>query len=234
MLDAVKYDDCAALFRRYDIELSESAYITFSEYLELLRSAGQNLTAVREPDQIWIRHFLDSAFISRYIGRDSSLLDIGTGGGIPAIPLAILRHDLHISMLDSENSKIEFCREVIQTLHLNCQAICARAEELAHDVSYRENYDYAVSRAMSQGSMLSELALPFVKPGGSLIAMKGRSFDDSIERFTEAAEALGAERPEYISYEIENERKTVVITRKSVETPAIFPRRYAKIKRNPL
>ena len=234
MLDAVKYDDCASLFDKYEIELSESAYIRFSEYLELLRSANQNLTAVLEPEEIWIRHFLDSAYISRYIGSDSSLLDIGTGGGIPAIPLAILRRDLHISMLDSENSKIAFCREAIQKLHLNCQAICARAEELAHDISYREHFDYAVSRAMSQGSMLSELSLPFVKPGGALIAMKGRSFDDSVERFTDAAAALGAEQPAFISYEIEHERKTVVITGKEKETAGIYPRRYAKIKRNPL
>ena len=234
MFDCTRFGDCAKLFQKYAIELKQEAFQGLTIYMEHLLHAKQNLTAVSEPNQIWVRHFLDSAYISRYIKTGASVLDIGTGGGIPAIPLAILRPDLSVTMLDSESSKIEFCKFVCESLNLKCQTLCGRAEELAHEADYREQFDYAVSRAMAQGSMLSELSLPFVKTGGKLLAMKGRSFDESEERFAEAADALNADVPQILPYEIENEPKYLVVIEKKQSTPLKYPRRFAKIKRNPL
>lgn len=234
MFDCKQFRSCEELFSRYEIYLSEQQYRILSEFANMLLSARQNLTAVSDPSQVWIRHFLDSAYLLRYFPPNSSIIDIGTGGGIPGIPLAILRPDLNLTLLDSELSKIEFCRSAVITLGLNCTAVNGRAEELAHQTEYREQFDFAVSRAVALGSMLSELALPYVKPGGALIAMKGRGFDADTERFSQAALALNASEPVVTSYLLENEQKYLIITGKEQTTPSIYPRRFAKMKREPL
>ena len=194
----------------------------------------QNLSAINNPHDIWIRHFLDSAILIHHFPQNANIIDIGTGGGIPGIPLAVFRPDLHITLLDSELSKIDFCKKAVDALSLECETLAARAEDIGHDAEFRERFDFAVSRAMAQGSMLCELSLPLVKPNGALIAMKGRAFDLIAERFTSAAEALNAEQPVVLEYQLEGELKYLVTVRKSGPSPEKYPRRFAKIKRDPL
>ena len=223
-----------SLFSKYGIQLTETQYQKLANYAEMLINEKQNLSAVRDAEAVWVRHFLDSSYLSQHLDVDSKVLDMGTGGGIPAIPLAILRPDLQISMLDSEQNKIDFCTRVIAALSLNANAICARAEELAHDNQFRNTFDFVVSRAMASGSMLCELSVSFLKIGGKLIAMKGRSFDPNSERFHSAAITLHCAEPNYLGYKLENEDKVLVFVQKSAETDLKYPRRFAKIKRNPL
>ena len=232
----MQYSDARELFHRYEIDLSEKAFRLLAEYAALLlqESEVQNVTAVRTEDEIWTRHFLDSAYTLRDLPDCSRIIDIGTGGGVPGIPLSILNPTLNITLLDSELRKIEFCNRCIQALYLRAEAICGRAEELAHEAAYREQFDFAVSRAMASGTMLSELALPFVRIGGRLIAMKGRGYDPSFERFESAAPVLGGVLLDPIPYELEGEQKTLIIVDKAEQTDAKYPRRFAKIKRNPL
>ena len=231
----MQYTTCAAMFARNQMELKQSSYDMLSQYADRLiqESEKQNVTAVRTLPEIWSRHFLDSAYLLPYI-QSGKVLDLGTGGGIPAIPLAILNSNIEITMLDSELRKIEFCKETIAVLGISADAVCGRAEELARESAYEAQFDYVVSRAMASGSMLSELAVRFLRVGGKLLAMKGRQYDPDQERFHEAASALGCTVVDEISYQLENEQKYLIVLQKDMETPAQYPRRFAKIKRNPL
>ena len=224
------------LFAKYGISLQSEQYRKLVRYAELLKNEGsrQNVTAVDEVEAIWIRHFLDAVYLTKFLPEKSTVIDIGTGGGIPGIPIAILRGDLKITLLDSELRKIEFCRSVCTDLELNTQTIAGRAEELAHDAAYREQFDCSVSRAMAAGNVLSELALPFVRLGGKMIAMKGRNYTPEQERFESAAKALDAEPPVEMQYDLEGEPKYLITVQKLRPTPAGYPRRFAKIKRDPL
>ncbi len=233
MENEMLYSTCAGLFERNRLWLKQSAYDLLNQYAQLLikESEVQNVTAVRTLPEIWSRHFLDTAFLLQYL-PEGNVLDIGTGGGIPAIPLAILNPKLQITMLDSEMRKIDFCRRAINTLGIQAEAICGRAEEIAKE--YDSQFDYVVSRAMANGSMLTELSVRFLKNGGKLIAMKGRQYDPQTERFREAAEKLGCHVDSELEYTLDGEQKRLITVVKDTETPAQYPRRFAKIKRNPL
>lgn len=227
-----------ALFSKYQLDISDAKLELLSRYAMLLHDEApiQNVTAVSEISDIWVRHFLDSAYLLKHLGGARRIIDIGTGGGIPGIPLAILDENLEITLLDSELRKIEFCTMAVEELGLRDRVtpICGRAEELAKTADYRQKYDAAVSRAMANGSMLTELSLPFLKIGGRLLAMKGRGYDPAVERFSEAAGFVGGESEKPISYTLESEQKYLICVRKTSETPPQYPRRFAKIKRSPL
>lgn len=235
MVNEMPFSACETLFARNHLELDRQAYEKLDAYAHLLiaESERQNVTAVRTLSEIWARHFLDSAYLTGFV-TGGNVLDLGTGGGIPAIPLAILNPSLRITMLDSELRKIEFCQHAVSELGLDAKAVCGRAEELAREPEYEAKYDFAVSRAMANGSMLTELAVRFLKTEGCLIAMKGRQYDPSAERFSEAASVLGCRVEHETEYVLEGEVKHLISVRKESNTPAQYPRRYAKIKRSPL
>ena len=235
MANELTYNACAALFAENKISLPQTAYEKLRIYAQELisESETQNVTAVRTEPEIWHRHYLDSAYLLPYLPQ-GKIIDIGTGGGIPGIPLAILNPALRLTLLDSELRKIEFCRRMIRLLEINAEAVCGRAEELARKPEYAGQFDFAVSRAMATGSMLTELSVRFLKAGGKLIAMKGRQYDRAAERFQEAAEKVGCMTETETGYLLENEQKYLIMLRKITETPEQYPRRFAKIKRNPL
>lgn len=235
MANKTDYSAYRELFARNQIEPDQTALEKLHLYAtELIaESETQNVTAVRTEPEIWTRHFLDAAYLLRYL-PEGTVIDIGTGGGIPGIPLAILNPKLKITMLDSELRKIEFCRRMIRLLGLDAQAVCGRAEELSRQPEYEAQFDFAVSRAMASGTILAELSARFLKVGGMLIAMKGRQYNPAAERFQESAAALGCCIENDIAYSLENEPKHLIFVRKNADTPAQYPRRFAKIKRNPL
>lgn len=232
----MQFSEASELFSKNGINLTQEKFDKLSQYAELLtaESSRQNVTAVRTISEIWVRHFLDAAYMMRYFQDGQRIIDIGTGGGIPAIPLSIMNPALQITMLDSELRKIEFCDHTINTLGISAKSICGRAEELASQPEYRAQFDAVVSRAMASGSMLTELSVPFLKLGGALFAMKGRQYDPSAERFYEAADALGCTVESVEEYMLEGETKYIITVRKSTDTPPQYPRRFAKIKRQPL
>jgi 16S rRNA (guanine527-N7)-methyltransferase len=132
-----------------------------------------NLTAIREDEEIAVKHFLDSLTLLRIIGTTGDILDIGSGGGFPAIPLKIARHKLHVVSVDAVEKKIIFQRHVARHLGLQCfEALHARAEELA--AKHAGRFDWVVSRAFTDIPTFVHIALPLVKEGGRIIAMKGR------------------------------------------------------------
>lgn len=232
------FDRAKALFARYAIDLNREQFDKFAVYQRLLaeESAVQNVTRVTGTDEIWVRHFLDSAYLSRYIFErvPKTFLDLGTGGGFPGIPTAILMPDVAVTLLDSEERKLEFCSRVIRELGLQAKCLYGRAEELSKMPQYREQFDCVASRAVANGSMLCELALPFLTPVGIFAAFKGSGYDPSVERFAEAAAALRSEAPIVADYVIEGVEKHLILIEKHESTPAQYPRRFAKIKRSPL
>ena len=237
MWDPYDFTATAAFFRQYDIALTQLQYEQLAAYAAAMleETQYQNITAIQSIEEIWLRHFLDAAYVVRFL-PDSvhTVLDIGTGGGIPGLPLAILRPDLDIILLDSEERKLDFCERVAKTLQLPAKPLHGRAEELSKLPEYRQTFDCAISRAVANGSMLSELGLPFVRIGGIFCALKGEHYDPTVERFAEAAVALGGSMPEVAPYTLGGNAKHMILVHKVQDTPAQYPRRFAKMKRQPL
>lgn len=223
-------------FAEQQITLDDMQTTKLLQYLDHLFTENhrQNLTRIVDFEDAVHRHLLDSAILLQYLPNQAhSILDLGTGAGIPGIPLSILRPDIHFTLLDSELSKISFCQSMIETLSLNAQAIASRAEDLAHG-TMRNSFDCAVSRAMANGSMLTELAVPFLRIGGTLLAMKGSNYNPENERFAQASAAMSCACPIVHVYQLDGLQKFIIEIRKQADTPEKYPRRFAKIKRAPL
>ena len=163
-------------------------------YMNLLIEWNEkiNLTAITKPEEIILKHFIDSITISKYIKSGSYICDIGTGAGFPGIPLKILRDDITVILVDSLNKRIKFLDEVIEKLDLkNIQTIHARAEEFGQNKKYREKFDIATSRAVANLATLSEYLLPLVKVNGRAICMKGPGATEEISGAKNAIKLLG-------------------------------------------
>ena len=153
-----------------------------------------NLTAIRDPQEIHIKHFLDSltclvAFRESPLGR---LIDVGTGAGFPGIPLKIIYPKMHLTLVESVGKKAEFCRHVVKILDLQgVEVVQERAEVLGQDPAHREQYDWAVARAVAILPVLAEYLLPLVRVGGSMLAMKGESGPAEAHTAEHAMRVLG-------------------------------------------
>lgn len=206
-----------------------------------------NLTAITDEDGIILRHLVDSLLISSYFEPNSRVIDVGCGAGFPSLPLAILRPDLKITALDSTEKRIRYVDETAKLLGLeNVVAITARAEELAQNPEYREKFDYATARAVASLPVLCELTIPFIKLGGSLVAMKAKGayeeFESSrsaIRQLCGANSLVSARLNETVlrgtvNEETIDENRTIITLNKLSDTPKTFPRRFAQIKKSPL
>mgnify|MGYP001047046695 CR=1 FL=1 len=203
--------------------------LEFSRLL-LEKNKVMNLTAVTDPMEVVTRHFLDCAVLAPYAG--GKVIDVGCGAGFPGIPLALLT-GAEVTLLDSLNKRIAWLGEVIEALQIpNASAVHARAEEFGH----REMFDLAVSRAVARLNVLAELSLPLVRVGGRFLAMKADDCAKELDEARHAVSLLGGDVEEVRGYTVPKTglcRKLVVI-RKIAETPAKYPRRYAKISAQPL
>lgn len=211
-----------------------------AEYGRLLLEQNQvmNLTAITAPDQVADLHFLDCAALLNAPGisfAGKSLIDVGTGAGFPGMVLRILEPDFDLTLLDSLGKRIDFLKEVCSQLGLaRVDCVHARAEEYA--AGHRQQYDIAASRAVANLNVLCELALPLVKVGGQFLAMKSVSSDDEIAGARGAIGQLGGRIADIRDYTVpETEvRHRLVIVEKVKDTPAIYPRSFARIKKAPL
>lgn len=208
--------------------------LRFSELL-LEKNKVMNLTAVTDPMEVVTRHFLDCAVLAPRMISGEKVLDVGTGAGFPGLPLAILCPKTEFVLIDALRKRIDFLSEAIAILGLrNVQAIHARAEEFSK--GHRAEFDGAVSRAVADLSMLSELTLPLVKTGGIFYAMKADGCAEEVQKAAEAVRILGG-RPaetERYSVPVSGIPRALVCIRKTRETPAKYPRRFAKISSAPL
>ncbi len=220
----------------FPTEEQKSKLYRFTELL-LSENEKYNLTAIRTPQGVISKHLFDSICVSSHIPNGSKLIDIGSGAGFPTVPLAIMRPDVSFHPLDSTDKKVEFIKSSAQLLELtNVHPISARAEELAADPAYREGFDVAIARSVAALPILSELCIPFVKPGGYFLSMKSASAAAEISDSLRGIKKLGGDNVEIRSLysdDTDGERCLFVV-KKISPTPKELPRRYAQIKKKPL
>jgi len=223
------------------IELSSEIQQQFDRYLELLIewNGRMNLTAVREPEAIQLRHFYDSLTCMQVTKdlNDCSLIDVGTGAGFPGLPLKILFPDLNLTLVESVAKKTQFLEAVVSALSLEGVKIFSeRAEQLGQDGRFREKYDWAVGRGVAEMRVLAELLLPFCCVGGKMLAQKGENAPTEAAAAQNAIQLLGGSTPEFYKVQVP-EKETphyLVIIEKQKPTPKKYPRRVGMPAKRPL
>lgn len=232
------FQELSVKAKKININLDENQLDNFYIYMNLLLEWNEkiNLTAITEPNEIVLKHFVDSLTISKYIENNQELIDVGTGAGFPGIPLNIIRDDIKITLLDSLNKRIIFLEDAIKKIQLkNICAIHSRVEEFAKNKKQRECYDIATSRAVAPLNVLLEYLLPLVKIGGKCICMKGSNIDE-INSASNALKILGGkiEKIDEIILPNSDIKRNIIIVRKISKTPEKYPRKAGTPSKEPL
>lgn len=199
-------------------------------------NARYNLTSITEEREMLIKHFYDSLAGEILFEEGAKVIEIGSGGGFPSIPLAIVRGDLSFTLVESTGKKCEFLRVCSKEIALkNVTVLNARAEDLGKDALHREKYDICCARAVAKLNTLLEYCLPFVKQGGKMIAYKGRA-EEEIAEAAKAVKVLGGGEAERISYELPEEAgaRMLVSIIKERKTPEKYPRGNGKERKDPI
>lgn len=223
---------------KLNIELSPSQIEQFSTYADLLLEWNEkvNLTSIVDPQEVVIKHFVDSLTLGEFV-QGSSLADIGTGAGFPGIPLKILYPELELYLVDSLAKRLDFLKMVISTLQFkSAQTVHSRAEDFARDPKYRENFDCVTSRAVARLPVLLEYAVPLLKVNGHFLAAKGSQVDDEVKESEQALKVLGAKITGIKRFTLgaEAEHRAVVIVEKTTITPKEYPRKAGTPAKKPL
>lgn len=219
------------------LPLDETALSRLEKYADLLVEWNQkiNLTAILDPEGIAVKHFLDCIEIFKYVDipEGSSVIDIGTGAGFPGVVMKIVRPDIKLTLMDSLNKRVAFLQELCSALGLEVECIHSRAEDITQD--RREKYDFAVARAVANMRVLCEYCLPYVRVGGSFIAMKGASASEEVAEADRAITTLGGKLQSMDTFNLkESGERAVINVKKISQTPAKYPRNPGKISKQPL
>lgn len=223
----------------FELMLSEKQLEDFDLYAKTIVewNAKINLTAIIKPEEMVVKHFLDSLITLKAITvpQNAKVIDVGTGAGFPSMPMKIVREDLQVTLLDSLNKKVTFLKEASTVLKQNNNAIHFRAEEASKKPEYREQYDIATARAVADLRELVEYCLPFVKVGGYFIALKGYDVEQELEQAQSAIGVLGGELEAVKKFilPLENKR-SIIIIKKISQTSTKYPRISGKITKKPL
>ena len=224
--------------KKNNIEIDQSKMQMFYTYMREVLEWNEkiNLTAITDEKMFIVKHFIDSLTINKYIKDYNTIIDIGTGAGFPGMPLKIMNPDKKFVLVDSINKKLNVIRDISQKINIKeIEIIHSRAEELAQNNSYRECFDIATTRAVSNITTILEYMLPFVKVGGYAICMKGPNFEDELKEAQNAISILGGslEKIETINVDEELERNIIII-KKVKKTPIKFPRGQGKPLKEPI
>lgn len=222
-----------------ELNLSMEQIEKFYKYMELLIEWNEkmNLTAIIEPSEIILKHFIDSLTIIKYVKNGDYIVDVGTGAGFPGIPLAIVNQNLKIILVDSLNKRLIFLQEVIKQLELkNVETIHSRAEEFGQNEKYREKFDIATSRAVANLSTLSEYLVPLVKLNGKCICMKASNANEEIDQAKKAIDVLGGtiEKIEEFNLPESDIERTIIVLNKKKRTPNRYPRKSGTPSKEPI
>lgn len=220
---------------RFSVEQIEQFY----RYMNLLIEWNEkmNLTAITEPKEIILKHFIDSITILKYIDDNSKLVDVGTGAGFPGVPLSIMNPTLKITLVDSLNKRLIFLQEVVKELNLkNIEIVHARAEEFGQNKNCREKFDIATSRAVANLATLSEYLVPLVKIDGKIISMKASNAKEEINDAKKAIEVLGGKIKKIEEFDLPESDigRTIIIINKNKCTPAKYPRKAGTPAKEPI
>jgi 16S rRNA (guanine527-N7)-methyltransferase len=225
------------------IELTSHQLSNFQCYFEELIDWNSriNLTAITDPNEVQLKHFIDSLTVGLALPNPLftgyKLIDVGSGGGFPGLPLKIAFPQIDIVLLEATNKKAEFLKHMVQYLALeNVTIVSYRAEEAAHLPEYRGQFDVAVARGLAGMSVLVELTLPFCRKGGYLVAQKKGRIHEELEASIKAIEVLGGGCPQIRSIDIPEftDNRYLVIVEKLTDTPHYFPRRSGVPNKRPL
>ncbi len=223
------------------ISCSDEQIRKMDRFYDLLieKNKVMNLTAITDYRDACEKHFADSLMVTKYfsLGISDRVLDLGTGGGFPGIPLKIFYPETSFVLVDSVNKKLEFIREAKDELELeNIEVIHGRAEDLAHDGRFREGFDLVVSRAVASLPVLSELALGFVRPDGCFISYKGSSVLEEVKASGRAMDVMKGKIERVEEYELagSGEKRALVFVRKTGVLDDDYPRRAGVPGKKPL
>lgn len=234
MIDKVRFSN---LCEQHGILLDDVMLERFDTYARLLVEWNEkmNLTAITEPKEIELKHFLDSLMLIKYFDLQnvSKAIDVGAGAGFPSMPILIYKPEIQFTLLDSLNKRLTFLSTVNSELGLDAKLVHSRAEVSGQEEKYREKFDLATARAVAPMNVLSEYCIPFVKEGGAFVALKGSN--DDVSEASNAIELLGGRLESNISYELGGtEPRTIAVIRKISQTPTQYPRKSKKISTKPL
>lgn len=234
MIDKVRFSN---LCEQNGILLDDVMLERFDTYARLLVEWNEkmNLTAITEPKEIELKHFLDSLMLIKYydLQNVSKAIDVGAGAGFPSMPILIYKPEIQFTLLDSLNKRLTFLSTVNSELGLDAKLVHSRAEVSGQEENYREKFDLATARAVAPMNVLSEYCIPFVKEGGAFVALKGSN--DDVSEASNAIEVLGGRLESNISYELGGtEPRTIAVVRKISQTPTQYPRKSKKISTKPL
>ena len=221
-----------------NIEVSDKEIEMFYKYMTGIIEWNDkvNVTAITEEKLFIVKHFVDSLLINHYLQGKDRIIDIGTGGGFPGIPLKILNKEKHFTLIDSVNKKLNVIRDLSTKLELDkLEIIHTRAEDLASQKEYRETYDVATTRAVSNLSTILEYMLPFVKVGGIAVCMKGPNYKEELEDSKKAIELLGGKFEHIETFNLEGEmERNILVIKKVKNTPNKYPRGQGKPLKEPI
>ena len=230
--------------QKIGIDLHKEQIKKFSRYLELLVQWNQkiNLTSLKTPREIIIKHFLDSIscikIINKYIDTEGiSVIDVGAGAGFPGMPIKIICPSIRLSLLEARKKKTTFLQKLTEEMNFQqVKILNGRAETFGKSIDYREKYDIVVSRAVAHLSVLSEYCLPLVRVGGLFIAQKGRSYKEETEKSLKTIQFLGGELigVENIRIPFINQERYLLVIKKIKDTPSKYPRKEGLPQKRPL
>jgi 16S rRNA (guanine527-N7)-methyltransferase len=195
-----------------------------------------NLTAICDREEVYIKHFLDSVTGEKYLSQGANVVEIGSGGGFPSLPLKIFRDDLKETLVESTGKKCSYLQTCVDNFAFsNVKVVNMRAEDGAKDKMFREKFDFCIARAVAKLNTLCEYCLPYVKVGGKFIAYKG-DCGEEVKEAKNAIKILGGELEEIVPYTLPSggDNRALVIIKKVAPTPLKYPRGQGKERKSPL
>ena len=225
--------------KSFDINVDDSTFARLDKYAEMLIETNKsfNLTAIKEPDDVKVKHFADCLAIFKYVDipENAKIIDVGTGAGFPGLVMKLFRPDIQMTFLDSTKKKLGFIENVLNECGVSGEILHMRAEEAAQLSKYRENFDFATARAVAALPVLSEYCLPFVKISGTFISMKSAESNEEISEGKKAISILGGNIQENIVFDlVENMPRRIIKIKKNSQTPTKYPRPSAQISKKPI
>jgi len=232
--------------KKFGISLSDTQLKLLTWYLDMVYEHNKkfNLTGTKDREGILVRHVLDSVSLMKYreelagiSGEGSKILDVGTGAGLPGIPLSIMMENTMFYLLESSSKKINFLEAVIKEMNLkNTVIIKGRAEQLAREKDYREAFDIVVSRAVAKFNILIELTIPFCRINGKIIFYKSKEAESEVKANKDSVLKLGGRIDNLLEVKVPhlNEFRSFIVVKKIKESPAIHPRNFNRIMKKPL
>lgn len=225
----------------YGLELGEQQINQFNRYYELLIEWNKvmNLTAITEPQEVAVKHMIDSiaAYDEKLFVEGTSVIDVGTGAGFPGLPLKIFFPAIKLTLMDSLNKRVKFLQTVVDELGLaDVACVHARAEEGARNKAYREQFDIAVSRAVARLPVLCEYCLPFVKRSGYFLALKGREYQEEIKEAAKAIKVMGGSKvtERLVKLPSLDDVRAIIAIKKDMPTPKAYPRKAGTPAKKPI